>query len=340
MTQKIIKIITISLAAIFAFSMITITPTNAEAPWNDTEPYNDWYPNMNIPGSNEDIEMYVTYGEESYFDIEINISGSETNYDIKDDTYLGWCFQKNVMMTRNQWHNITMYHSYDPDKPDKYKNAQWDIINYIINNKGDATPDEIQEAIWYFMEGFEPTIAGVQPLIIRAENYGCNFCPNPGQKIAVIVNLSDSVKDPDYPAVQRAFIEVELKFYEGESASWWVDNPEYWDCYPCGCNNCDEYTDPETKIHEIFDISQSSSYGDKTLLETLQGNSYIPLPVQVMLREAVAGLLNSCHHNISYPLNCAQIITGVNDVYTNSNGYGMLRLYVILYFYNHLGINP
>jgi len=64
MTQKIIKIITISLAAIFAFSMITITPTNAESAWNDDAAYNDWYPNMNIPNSN--IEMYVTYGDESY----------------------------------------------------------------------------------------------------------------------------------------------------------------------------------------------------------------------------------------------------------------------------------
>ena len=338
MTQKILKIVAILIVALFTFSHATSIIATPEAPWNDEHEWNNWYPNIQLPDE-EQLFMYVTYGIDSYFDIQID--GVFGPSDVANGTYLGWCFQKNIQMTRDQWHNITMYHSYDPNKPYKYKNANWDIINYIINNKNGASREDIQEAIWYFMEGYTPTSTSTDVIIQDAKLYGNNFLPQPGQRIAIIVNLTSNGIEPP---VQRAFIEVALNHYEGKDPNYWIDNPDNWD-YDCGsCAECVLYTDPTTQVHEIFSVfSAGTSLGDRTIYETLQRCTY--LPREMVLREAISGLLNSCHPNITYPLTCDQIVDAINFEFGNDPqsvwwGYSMLRLFGILYFYNRLDTNP
>lgn len=335
MTRKLIKIISIFLIFTFVISTVTIVPSAEEqAPWNDDYTWNDWYPNIDIP-EDPTLQMYVTDGKESYFDIEIK--GIYEASDLSNGTYNGWCFQKDIQMTRDKWFYINMTHSYDPNKLDEYKNANWDIINYIINNKHGASKEQIQDAIWYFMEGYKPTTTKSQEIISDAQTYGCNFCPQPGQKIAVILDAIDTGIDAD--DVQRTFIEVYLGYYEGKDPYYWRCHTDLWGDPGEGC--CDFSED--TFMSEIFSVFPvGSAVGSKTLFDALGWCTFFPR--DILLREAVAGLINSCNSNITYPLRCDQIVDAINFEFGNNPssawGYRMLRLIGILYFYNRLDTFP
>ena len=82
-----------------------------------------------------------------------------------------------------------------------YPDDDWDLVNYLINHKHpDATSDDIQSAIWYFIDG------GVYPSDLEAISMvedailnGEGFVPGTGEWLAVYV-LND---------YQQIFIEVD-----------------------------------------------------------------------------------------------------------------------------------
>ena len=368
------KILAILIPMLFICSAVFVMPVTAENPWEDEFPsWNDFYPNVNMP-NDDDIQMYVTYDNtenNSYFNMELRYI-NDTDSHIQNGNYDAWCFQKNINMLREVWLDIKFYHTYDPDKPDEYKDSNWDEINFIINvyEHLDYSAEDIQDAIWWYMNPNMAISENTQRLIQYANTYGRGFIPSLGQKIAVITNYTGNDPDED---CQRTVIEVILDDYEGLPYCCWS---------PCSCYNGGgfastsvkqppvDFPSEETEIAEIFDVH--GAIGGQTLAEfsetvdriepvtrafnTLQNNDHLTFndTIQItliaskqvvtvwLLQEAIAAFYNIADDDITYPLNLGQLGTAITDLnlfQEDSDGYDIARFYLILRTYNNLGMN-
>jgi hypothetical protein len=137
-------------------------------------------------------------------------------YNVEEDgVYVTWCFEEGTDITigTNEGnappYNAILYSSYDPFLPTKFQDPDWDLVNWIINHKGDYpghTNQDIQEAIWYFIDGgATPSTAIGQQIVADALAYGEGFIPGSGQWFAVIVDIID----PAGEDIQDLFIEVD-----------------------------------------------------------------------------------------------------------------------------------
>ena len=287
-----------------------------------------WYPNVKIPYNQ--VSMNVTLGQDSYFSI--NLTDVPDGYHVTNDVYYGWCFEKNVKMTQNQIHPVKMCHSYDPNMPDAFRNANWSMINYVINNKGDASKEVIQDTIWSYIEGIEPDSSEAVLFIENIGGKGSGFSPTIGNKIAVLLYLDPDAELPDdYPPVQNTFIEVPL-YYTSCNTTFWYENTDAWP----------ESIDPDDLVGEYFNLpSYFDELEDYNLTEILGGNIDVPQPFFLwklyagLLREAVAGLLNAKHPCIHYPVTYDQIIVSVHDSFSSIAKTAILQM--IYEVYNLLG---
>jgi V8-like Glu-specific endopeptidase len=289
-------------------------------------PWLSWYPNAEIPGNQ--VTMNVTDGVESYFDI--TLSNVPAGYHVTNGVYHGWCFEKEVQMTREMEHPVRMCHSYDPNKPSAFNNANWTMINYVINTKGTYTPEVIQETIWYYIEGVDPELAESYALIAETDIMGPSYTPEIGDIIAVLLYLDPSVLlPPDYPPVQNTFIEVPLN-YTSCPTLFWLDNPDLWP----------EYLDPDQLAGMYFDVPPIYNLLETYNLSEILAGVSIPVPLSDiyadLLKEAVTGLLNANHSCIHYPITYDQIIVSVNDAMQSSIGSTSI-LEMILRVYNLIG---
>jgi hypothetical protein len=161
---------------------------------------------LNLPSTPVRIE--VKNGTESYFNTEL--SDVPAGYDVANTTYLGWCVDRTANMTRSPAnHEVILYSSSNP--PGNLASEKWDKVNYILNHK-QGTPDDIQQAIWYFinMAGkYTPTSTMAWEIVSGALANGNGFIPANGQKVAVI--CFPVVLFPGSPDVQISIIEVENK---------------------------------------------------------------------------------------------------------------------------------
>lgn len=160
----------------------------------------------------DDCTKYITIPEEpvtmvasnpgvdSYFDC--TLSDVPSGYTVVDGLYRGWCIDEHTTMLQDVPIQVTLYSSYDPIIDSLYPDDDWDLVNYLLNNKHpDASMTDIQDAIWYFING------GVYPdwddeakaMVDDAIANGEGFTPTTGQWIAVYV-LND---------YQQIFIEVD-----------------------------------------------------------------------------------------------------------------------------------
>ena len=139
-------------------------------------------------------------------------NGAGTPYNLWNGDWLGWCVDEDHLIYPGTTYDVEFYSSYDPNMPDPCKDPDWPYANWIINNKGDATPQQIQAALWYFVDGGwapygDPTHSDydqtIQDLIDGAYNNpeGDNYKPDAGQWIAVICWIDNSH--------QITFIEVD-----------------------------------------------------------------------------------------------------------------------------------
>jgi len=136
----------------------------------------------------------------SYFDIWL--TDVPDGYDVTNDTvYLGWCIDESTTMLRGTPLPCTLYSSYDPIIDSLYPDDDWDMINYLINHKNEsASVQDIQDAIWYFINGgIYPTDEHAIAMVEDALSNGEGFIPGTGQWLAVYV-LND---------YQQIFIEVD-----------------------------------------------------------------------------------------------------------------------------------
>lgn len=126
-------------------------------------------------------------GQNSYFDIVL--SSVPSGYHVTDGLYLGWCIDQSTNMLLNTPIMCTLYSSCDPIIQQLYPDDDWDLVNYLINHKHpNATTSDIQDAIWYFIDGGGyPSDVEAQSMVDNATLYGEGFQPSTGEWCAVYV---------------------------------------------------------------------------------------------------------------------------------------------------------
>lgn len=131
------QIVTISILILFALSSITIY--NAKAVTDA----------INLPPPITIITMEATNGTSSYFNT--TLTDVPSGYDVTNTTYLGWCVDTTAEMSRSPAeHQILLFSSLNPPNG-TLADQRWDMVNYILNHK-QGTVDDIQAAIWYFID--------------------------------------------------------------------------------------------------------------------------------------------------------------------------------------------
>jgi len=113
-------------------------------------------------------------------------------------------------------------------------------------------------------------------------------------------------------------------------------SPGFWKNHHC---KWVKYSTYDT-IGSVFDLpSELQELSSKTLSEALNfsgGNSIVD-KAKILLRQAVAALLNAAHPKINYPLSESDVINQVNDALASLDKDAMDNLKNTLDYYNNLG---
>ena len=145
------------------------------------------------------VTMSVILGTDSYFIT--TLSNVPLGYDVANGDYIGWCVdQQHSINHSGKEYSVALWCSYDPLMP--WLDDDWDMVNYIINHKHpDATMQDIQDAIWYFVNGGnDPSTDIGWSMVENATNFGEGFEPLTGEVCAILCDAGSSV--------QKTFIEV------------------------------------------------------------------------------------------------------------------------------------
>jgi hypothetical protein len=184
-----VKLLTNAIVALFALMLIVSITRLAYAPG----------PAINLPpGTFDAIVSEYPYAL-SYF--QFSFTGVPSGYDVSSGLYNAWSVQESEYIYVSTHYNVTFYSSYDPANPYP-DDGNWPKVNYIINHK-QGTVDDVQAAIWYFIDG--QTMPTTQPgidMVNDANANGASFVPAPGQLIAVVCWIG--------PTVMTSFIEVTI----------------------------------------------------------------------------------------------------------------------------------
>jgi hypothetical protein len=101
---------------------------------------------------------------------------------------------------------------------------------------------------------------------------------------------------------------------EGCTPGFWKNSPNCWACYS-----------PTTTLNQVFDFtgtpSQIAALGNDTLLTALSygGGTTKKQKLQILMRHAVAAILNACSGDVEYPDDVAGIVAAVNGILANWN---------------------
>jgi hypothetical protein len=163
-------------------SLVAVAPVMAKPPCTE----------FKLPGDRIAYSV-INPGATTYFDV--SLSGVPVgDYDISDGTWAGWCADYAIAVDS---HTGFLYSSTSKNLPKKLQeDEQWDMINYILNNKDGAAYYEIQRAIWFFTDavpGYSPGggYPGADALIADALANGNGFCPAAGEIGAVVISSSN-----------------------------------------------------------------------------------------------------------------------------------------------------
>lgn len=149
--------------------------------------------------------VFKRNSDESYWNV--TLSNIPNGFGPLNNTeYRGWCVDEILTLVSNILHPIKLYSSYDPElqtKCDYCHDEDWDKVNYLLNHKDPtATKEEIQEAVWYFVNGGHwPTSLKAQAMINDSIANGNGFVPSTGEYVMIIVDAG--------PNKQLTFIEVD-----------------------------------------------------------------------------------------------------------------------------------
>jgi uncharacterized repeat protein (TIGR01451 family) len=148
---------------------------------------------------NVSVNMVESYpGAHSYFDT--TLSGVGTGYDVQNGLYTGWCCDEHNYIYPGTLYSVHLWSTYNPLMP--WPDPDWSKVNYLLNHKDPtASPDQIQSAIWYFIDGgYSGSDLKILGMIDDALAHGVNFVPQEAQICAVLVDAGTGI--------QHTFIEV------------------------------------------------------------------------------------------------------------------------------------
>lgn len=167
----------VSTLTVMILSCIMITSVFAAA----------WSPSL--PTNSVTIEIVnLTYHE---YPFSIDLSDVGSGFDVSNKSYVGWCVDAQHNSDRGVKHAFMLYSSYDVDAP--LPAEEWDMINYILNNKL-GTGADVQAAIWYFVNarnyywptsGFTPSTE-TETMVANALAEGEGYTPSEGDYFAVV----------------------------------------------------------------------------------------------------------------------------------------------------------
>jgi hypothetical protein len=126
----------------------------------------------------------------------VALTGVGSGFDVSDGTYTGWCVDTEHGIDRTQTYLVNLYSSYDPTLASMPATASvdWDLINYVLNNKDAGTADDIQAVLWYIVSGDWLTDAAwgyshtteADAILADAMANGVGYEPEEGDILAVI----------------------------------------------------------------------------------------------------------------------------------------------------------
>jgi len=95
---------------------------------------------------------------------------------------------------------------------------------------------------------------------------------------------------------------------------------------------------PNQTLESVFDVPDQFGLDNTTLVQalSLQGGNTVKGAAQILLRAAVAALLNASSPSLDYPLTTAQVINSVNAALASNNRATILTLASRLDGYNNL----
>jgi hypothetical protein len=113
-----------------------------------------------------------------------------SGYNVTNASYLGWCVDRTANMARDTQFPATLYSSLS--LTGTLANENWTMVNYILNHKQGTDPQQVQDAIWYFINLSNGNIAPsgdetyAWAMINDAQANGTGFIPENGQIVAVV----------------------------------------------------------------------------------------------------------------------------------------------------------
>jgi len=127
----------------------------------------------------------------------------------------------------------------------------------------------------------------------------------------------------------RVMVYYTLADFEGLSHGYWKNHPDDWPATGYS---------PSQTLGSVFSASAALGLSAYTLDQALdfKGGSTLQEKAQILLRNAVAALLNAAHPNINYPLTVAEVIAEV-DTALAGDAAAMEALENLLDGYNNLG---
>ena len=137
------------------------------------------------------INAYVTHPGivgPSYFDIKVTSNGDN---DIKDGvTYVGWCADSQNYIYPPATLNFTVYSSLNTVPYPPVPTANWNKINYVLNNPMGADKDTLEAVFWHYdgrVTPIEPYNHAKYAALVAAADGNATFVPDCGQKYAVVL---------------------------------------------------------------------------------------------------------------------------------------------------------
>jgi len=112
-----------------------------------------------------------------------------------------WCVDKYNHIAKNTVYQANVYSSlYPGNMPSAYSSVPWNKLNYIINNIGSYTPQQVQAAIWHFTDG-----TSANALSVAADNNASYMPPVGGRAIVVI----DAIEGANVKTIQLMVVTVD-----------------------------------------------------------------------------------------------------------------------------------
>ncbi|MWV10725.1 hypothetical protein F3I62_01350 [Pseudomonas sp. R-28-1W-6] len=165
-------------------------------------------------------------------------------------------------------------------------------------------------------------------------NYNGSYSPGTGTFTnTVLASGSDAIVSGSYSATASATCDVPPPppEFEGCTPGFWKNSTGSWTGYS-----------PDQLVGSVFSLPSgvlSNQLGDDTLLEALgyPGGTNLVGAAQILLRAAVASLLNAGHDDVDFPLSTAEVISQVNAALATKDRGTILALASTLDGYNNLG---